>query len=119
MTNSPHTTEFIEEIQQKLKEEKQLLEKDLQRIAHKDHGDYQANYPEYGRNNDENASEMSDYASLNATTEAIEARLEEVIAAIQRIENGTYGVTEAGEVIPEDRLRANPAATTIVTSDKN
>lgn len=43
----------------------------------------------------------------------LEARYETVLAALTRIEEGTYGVCEVGgESIEEKRLQADPAATT-------
>lgn len=110
-----HSPEFVNEMKTALDREAQEVRDKLTRLAHKDEGDYQADFPDYGRNEEENASEVADYQATFATTEAIEARLEELEAALKRIEEGTYGLTAEGEEIPEDRLRANPAATTLVT----
>ena len=42
-------------------------------------------------------------------------RLEEIEHALQRLDAGTYGVSEvSGEPIPVERLRAMPTATTLV-----
>ena len=42
-------------------------------------------------------------------------RLEEIEHALQRMDAGTYGVSEiSGEPIPVERLRAMPTATTLV-----
>ncbi len=111
---SPHNEQFVAEMSQKLEEEQAQLEAELKQIAHKSNGDYQSNVPEYGRQDEENASEVADFEAANATTEAIETRLKEVQKALKSIEKGTYGVTEDGEEIPEERLRANPAATTLI-----
>ncbi|MEX1112674.1 MAG: TraR/DksA family transcriptional regulator [Candidatus Andersenbacteria bacterium] len=109
-----HSPEFIQEMKMALQEEEQDVRAKLERLARKEEGDYQADFPDYGRKDEENASEVADYQASYATTEALEARLEEVGAALKRIEAGTYGATGDGEEIPEDRLRANPAATTLV-----
>lgn len=109
-----HTPEFIEEMKNSLLDEKERIEKELKTIAHKEHGDYTANSPEYERDEEVNASESADLAAREATTEAIEARLKDVNSALTHIEAGTYGKTADGQEIPEDRLRANPAATTLV-----
>lgn len=90
------------------------IETKLSQVAHSTNGDYVANFPDYGRDEEENANESADFEAVQATTEALESRLEEVKAALDRINQGNYGVTRGGEVIPEERLRANPAATTIV-----
>lgn len=114
MTTIQHTAEFIEEMKQRLLAEKAELEGDLKLGAHEVHGDLQANYPEYERKDEENAMEVADYVADVATTEAEESRLKEVRAALERIEKATYGFTKEGELILEDRLRANPAATDII-----
>ncbi len=111
-----HNTEFISEMKQKLLKEKGQLEAVLAKHAHKEHGSYQANYPEYERDEEVNAMESADAGSIQATTEAEEARLKNISAALNRIKEGTYGLTNSGELISEDRLRANPAANTIISS---
>lgn len=109
-----HTPQFIGEMKQLLEREKQLLEQELAQLSHKHHGDNQADYPDYGRHPEENATEMADFEALAATTEAAEARLDTVKAALQHITDGTYGRTADGQLIPEERLRANPAASTLI-----
>ena len=111
----PHSLEFIAEMKQKLETELALLTSELNSVAHKsDGGDFTADYPDYGRNEEDNATEVADFVATAATTEATEARLKEVQEALERLAQGNYGITAEGEEIPEDRLRANPAATTII-----
>jgi len=71
-------------------------------------------YPEYGRNEEDNVTEMADYQASKATENTLEERLSNVTAALERIDQGSYGVTADGETIPEVRLRANPAADSVV-----
>jgi RNA polymerase-binding transcription factor DksA len=57
------------------------------------------------------AEEIQEFESQTATVKELEARLNEVKAALERIEDGTYGIDEVdGSPIDEDRLHANPAA---------
>lgn len=100
-----HTQAFIEEMKQRLLEERKTLSGEAEESA---------NFPDYGRSEEENATEVADYQALAAANTAVTQRLEEIEAALQRIEKQTYGVTEDGTTIPEDRLRANPAATTVI-----
>lgn len=109
-----HSEEFIAEMRQRLETERQQLLSRLGGHAHLEHGDYVGTAPEYERHDEENAMESADQVTIEGITEAEESRLKEVAAALGRIEAGTYGVTRAGELIPEGRLRANPAATTVV-----
>lgn len=63
--------------------------------------------------------DMAEQAEQYETSFAIEKKLEErwsnIVAALKRIEEGTYGkCTVGGGDIPEDRLKANPAASTCI-----
>ena len=65
------------------------------------------------------AGQMEELATNVPLVEELEKRYEEVAAALQNIEKGTYGVCEkCEEPIPLKRLRANPAARTCVTHSK-
>lgn len=111
-----HSQEFIKEMEGALLEEKKVLEAELSALGTKHEGDFRPNIPEYGRDDDDNVTEAADYEALASTTETIEDQLASVVAALKRIEDGTYGVTAEGETIPEERLRANPSATTLIAS---
>ena len=114
MNKTLHSPEFIEEMKNRLLEDRRRLKGELERVADNQKGDFRAKFPDYGRHEDENAIEVADYEALTAATEAYEAQLESVEAALRRIEDGTYGVTSDGLIIPEERLRANPSAETVV-----
>ena len=60
-----------------LAEQKELVAR-VGKNARKDHGDFQADFPEYGRSEEENADEVSDFIANNAVTEAEERRLEQI-----------------------------------------
>jgi len=109
-----HTDKFIEEMKQLLNQEKIELDQELKSEAHNQDGDEVANFPDYGRHDEDNATEIADYTAQSAIVESKEARVKEIEAALKRVEAGIYGVTKNGDKIPEKRLRANPAATTTV-----
>ena len=109
-----HSAEFITQMKTRLAEERDQLRSRLGGHAHLEHGDYVGTAPQYERHEEENAMESADQVAIEGITEAEEARLKEVEAALARIEGGTYGMTRDGEMIPESRLLANPAATTVV-----
>lgn len=98
-TRSP---QFIREMKGLIEAEKAKLGQELAKTE---------DFPEYGRDEEDNATEIADYTATQATREAKEARLRELNAALARIETGTYGLDSNGKLIPEERLRANPAAT--------
>lgn len=103
-----HSTEFIADMKSLLEQERTTLTKEVGATG---------DYPEYGRNEEDNVTEMADYQASKATENTLEERLGNVNAALERIEQGTYGVTTDGETIPEDRLQANPAADSVVKKD--
>jgi DnaK suppressor protein len=101
-----------------LEAEKSRLEKELQGIGQKDSSDgvtWQASQKE-----GEEVSDMDDVPSAieaygnNADIIAVlETELHEVDHALQKIEDGVYGICEvSNEPIELDRLEANPAART-------
>ena len=98
-------------------EEKQLRH-ELQLTARQEKCDFKAKYPEYGRHEDENADEIADYTARAGTVEATETRLESITAALARMDEGTYGLTVNGDLIPQERLSANPAASTLIEKKK-
>jgi RNA polymerase-binding protein DksA len=78
--------------------------------------DRDARHEEAGSSLDDDASGIADNATNEfdhnlayALVSRQENALQDIEAALQRIENGTYGVCEeTGEPIPEDRLKAIP-----------
>jgi len=59
------------------------------------------------------ADKIEGYEENTAILKDLEIRYNEVLAALVRIEQGTYGICEiGGENIEEDRLNADPAAKT-------
>lgn len=64
---------------------------------------------------DENvvADRNEEWIERRGEVAALETRYNNIVRALKKIENGTYGVCEiSGEAIEEDRLAANPAART-------
>ncbi len=103
----------LEELKTQLLSEKARLEEELGKFAtKKTEGDYQTDFPDdIGNEQGENALEVEQYADNLALEQSLEAQLTDVIDALARMDNGTYGTDEeTGEEIPLARLRAYPAA---------
>lgn len=61
------------------------------------------------------ADEIEGYEERAAILKQLEIRFNEIKRALEKTENGTYGICEvSGEEISRDRLEANPAARTKV-----
>lgn len=103
-----------DELKKQLLDEKKKLEKELSLIATKENGDYQPNFEDFGRDEEENAEETEDYFNKIALTGTLEKKLEEIDAALERMEKNVYGacINCPGEEIPVERLRAYPSANT-------
>lgn len=105
---------IIQKLKKKLFLDKQRLEKALKEIATKDkilRGDYDAKFPEIGKDIEESAFEVGNY-DLNLSLEAnLEVALVAISKAQDKIEKGTYGICEkCGGKIDFRRLEAFPRA---------
>ena len=110
----------IQKFKEKLEKEKETLTSEMKRVARvnpdSEQEDWEAKGDQEGidqADQNERAEAQEGYELNNTLLKDIEVRYNHVKAALERIENGTYGVCEVGgEQIEEDRLDANPAATT-------
>lgn len=104
-----------------LEEEKIRLEEELASVGTKNPdaaGDWNISYPNMNISpsaEDEVADQEEEYENRAPMELGLETQLQEVVAAIGRIEQGTYGLCEVDQApIDEERLRANPSARTCV-----
>lgn len=112
-----------EELKIALEKERDLLTSELKTIATPDphlKGDWDVKHSEWGEDQITSEEDLQSGESVNesdedmknkALSDHLELRLKEVNDALGRIENGTYGICKiCSEPIPEERLKANPAA---------
>jgi len=106
--------ELIKELKEKLLKEKGVVLGELEGLAKKDdHGDWKTQYKDIGSDWDENAQEVTEYATNIPIEETLAKRLKNIEEALARMERNEYGFcSQDGEPIPPDRLRANPETTT-------
>ena len=103
---------------EKLEKEKATLEQEMQKVGRKNPsvpGDFEPVGSEQGMEPDvvDQADTIQSFENNEGILRDLEARYDHVVGALERIEKGTYGVCEVGgEKIGEDRLEADPAATT-------
>jgi len=104
--------EILKGLKYKLDEEKKTLESDLEKFAEKkpnNIGDFETKYPNYGRSEEENESELIAYNTLKNIEEAIETRLLEIKEALVRLEQNVYGnCSKCGKEIEIEKLNTNP-----------
>lgn len=111
MANSELDQEFVEKQRQRLQEIKAELERMVRGLEE----DQQYRAEEEGDFTQHDSGDMSQSLfnrELDATVEqTMEKRLEAVERALQKVEEGTYGLCDdTGEAIPKGRLEAMPEA---------
>ncbi len=103
-----------------LENELDVVESELKSVGRKNpenRGDWEAVPPSIddtmSSDNTEMADRMEVYEENTGILKQLEIRYNEILSALERIEDGTFGVCQVGgEIIEHDRLEANPAATT-------
>jgi len=114
--------EFLQKIEEQLKQEKVRLEKELAKFTTKNQnvaGDFDATFPEYGDKEDENALEVAQYTTNKPLEIALESELRDVGKSLDRLKKGDYGVCKyCKKAIDEKRLLARPTSGACVSCKK-
>lgn len=109
-----------EHFRKKLSAEKARLESEMGTVGRQNPavpGDWESVPSETGAESDlaDQADVVMSREGNSAILADLEARYDTVLSALARLENGTYGKCEVcGKKIEEERLEANPTATTCV-----
>jgi RNA polymerase-binding transcription factor DksA len=98
-----------------LLDEKKELETELNEVAKNEPGQgWEATSGEMDidtADDNEVADKLEEYETNKGVMDKLQKQLSEVDAALERIENGTYGICEnTHKPIDRDRLEANPSA---------
>jgi len=108
----------LSELKAALLKEKGELEADLSRIAKpvdKATGDYETAFEDIGTDREDNTTEVEQYADNLPVEMALEKKLQDIIDALKKMEDGTYGIcANCNQEIDVERLRANPSAKTCI-----
>ena len=120
MNPMKHITEDpLEELRGALGAERDAGEEELATYGRvqSDTGDWQGSAAGEGIEPDptDAADQIEELVVNVPLVEELEKRHKDIVDALEKMEEGTYGICEAGEEeIPFDRLEANPAARTCV-----
>lgn len=110
------------DIQAKLEEEKGSLEKQLAAFAHRsanNAGDFNAEFPQIGDKEDENAAEVEQYSTNLSLERTLESALRDVQKALERLKAGSYGVCKyCNNQIDAKRLLARPTSSACIDCKK-
>ncbi len=107
--------EFLENMRERLLEEKKSLENDLSRFAKPfgEEGEYRTIEENLGSDMDDSATETEINDNNRSLERSLEANLRDALDALAKIDAGTYGICEkTGREIPRERLEALPMART-------
>lgn len=110
----------VTHFKEKLLKEKELITRELQGVGvqkgTKNPDDWEATPSDMDTlraDANEVADRIGSYEGNNAIVQDLEAQLSSIDKALEKISSNIYGVCEVcGEEIEEDRLEANPSATT-------
>lgn len=103
----------LEELRNKLIDEKKRVENELSRIAKPTgkSGNYETRFDNIGTDTDENATEVEEYSDNLALENTLEKELKKINSAIKKINNAGYGICKnCNQEIDIKRLQAYPAA---------
>ena len=111
------TNKDAEIFKKKLLTEKAELEQELASVGQKDpnaKGVWEASTASMevdAADENEVADKLEEYEGNSSILGQLDSQLNEVKAALDRIENGTYGICEkCGQPMEKERLEANPSA---------
>lgn len=116
------TPDQVAHFKQKLEAEKALLEEELSHLGQRNPSnptDWVPAKPDgeqFGADRSDNADIIEAQQDNNVTLNELEGRLNQVLAALEKVGAGTYGTCEiSGDPIEPERLEANPAARTCMS----
>jgi DnaK suppressor protein len=114
---------FIKKMEVKLQEERDRLKDELAQFASqnpKNSQDYNADFPNMGDKDDENAEEVDTYSTNLTLERTLESSLRDVEDALTRIKNGNYGICKyCSKEIVKKRLEARPASSSCIECKKS
>ncbi len=106
--------DFLKARKEDLEKKEIELKEQLATIVSKDRQstEYDANFPDFGDKEDDNAAEVAVYQGNISMEEDIKFSLERVAKALKLLKKGKYGICEKCEaLIDEQRLIVFPQAT--------
>jgi RNA polymerase-binding protein DksA len=113
---------LLKKLEDQLLEEKAKLEEELGRFAKqnpKNPDDFNAEFPQLGDKEDENAAEVAEYSKNLTLERTLESSLRDVNKALAQVQDGTYGICKyCNKEIGEKRLMARPTSTSCIDCKK-
>lgn len=106
--------ELKKELKSKLKQAKKKVRSHLDQFADEDEtiaDNFRARFPDYGRDESDEAQEYSEYEERLSLEHRLEIDLKKINKALKKLKEGEYGLCEqCGKEINSERLRVYPEA---------
>ncbi|PJA45185.1 hypothetical protein CO174_04445 [Candidatus Uhrbacteria bacterium CG_4_9_14_3_um_filter_50_9] len=117
------TDATVQAMKARLEAEKARLEAELSKFAHRNtkatEADFDAEFPNIGEKEDENASEVAQFSNNLSLEDELEKALRDVEKALELLEQGKYGTCKyCGQVIDARRLEARPTSSSCIQCKK-
>ena len=116
------SSDFLKQVEENLLQEATRLEAELAKFSKKNPnvpGDYDATFPEYGDEDDDNAREVAQYTANKPLEITLEKSLRDTRKTLERLKTGDYGICKYCEQpIEEKRLLARPTSGSCVSCKK-
>ena len=114
---------FVKEMEGRLVAERNRLKEDLESFASqnpKNAQDYNADFPNLGDKEDENAEEVDTFSTNLTLERTLESSLRDIEDSLERIAKGVYGTCKyCGQEIDQKRLSARPSSSSCIECKKN
>lgn len=105
---------FLEQQKKNLEERRDKLQTELDSVRGDDIKN-EADYPDYGDSEDDNSAEVAAFSTNLSLESTLEKALRDVNDALQRIEDGAYGICKyCKQEIDERRLLARPSSSACI-----
>jgi DnaK suppressor protein len=114
---------FLDRMKKALEDEKARLERELAQFSHRNpkaaDTEYDANFPNSGDNEDENASDDAQFSDNLSLEDELVKALRDVESALKLFATGKYGFCKyCNQPIDERRLIARPTSTSCIQCKK-
>ena len=114
---------LLDELKEKLETSRKSIQEELESFASEDPNlkhNWDTKYPSReDTDKDEAADDLQEYDNMLSVEHSLELRLKDIKSALEKIENGTYGICEnCGKKITEERLLVCPEAKTCLNCNK-
>lgn len=114
--------ELLKKFEGLLLEEERKLEEELGQLGKQNSHNpehFDAEFPQLGDKEDENASEVAEFSKNLTLERTLESSLKDVKKALSRIKDESYGTCKyCGKPIGEKRLMARPTSTSCIDCKK-